>query len=308
MTNLHQIILSGPAVSDERISGHLFRDLMDVLVDGAERALRYRIEGRSTAGGGPYPKYLRAAADFALLRKPELGANSAVIEARPLVETMPDRFVQGEMFADLDPSRSPIDLFEDALEDALAGNEDSDRFDAGLVKSFENFGALLDQGVENVDLINGRHLQVNEKTLKKVHHLASRSYAPQRVRVAGQLETIRYSDCRFVLKLEDKTLLPGTAIDLGNEVLRAFYGKPVLVTGKATFRPSGRPLQIEAEDIENVSEHDAVIWSRPPKPLLGPARPVRDEQRGKKGLAALLGKWPGDETDEEVQAALDSLS
>lgn len=118
MNDKHQIVLHG--VPEDRISGHLFRDLLDVLVEGAERTLRFRIEGRSSAMG-PYPKWLRPAADFALVREPKLGANQAIIEARPLVETMPDRFRQEDMFADLDPKRSPIELFEDALEDALTG-------------------------------------------------------------------------------------------------------------------------------------------------------------------------------------------
>jgi hypothetical protein len=176
--------------------------------------------------------------------------------------------------------------------------------------SFERFGALLDQGVDSVELVKGRTLRVNRESLENVHKLASRSFAPQRVRVAGTLETIRYSDCRFVLVLEDASTLAGTAIDLGNEVLREFFGRPVVVTGKAAFRASGKPLRIDAEHIEPASEEDSKIWSAAPRPLLGPfpTRQVREEQRAKGGLAAVLGKWPGDETDEEVQAALESLS
>ena len=310
MTHKHTITLHGGGASKERISAHLFRDLLDLLVDGAEKSLRYRIEGRSTVGGGRYPRSLRPAADFVLVRGAGHEANSAVIEARPLIETMPERFHQGDMFDDLDPSKSPVDLFEDALEDALAGNEDSDLFDGGLVRAFQGFSALLDQGVERVEMVNGRTLRVDGHSMLNIQRLAGRTYAPQRVRVAGRLETIRYSDCRFVLTLADGASMGGTAIDLGNEVLRESFGRTVMVTGRAVFRPSGRPLRIDAEKIEAASDRDALIWSSPPKPLLPSFAPkaIREEQRSKGGLSAVFGKWPGDESDEEVQAALDSLS
>jgi hypothetical protein len=164
----------------------LFRDLLDVLVEGSERSLRFRLEGRSSPKGAQ-PKWLRPAADFSLLRTPTLGASSAVIEAHPLVETMPERFQQGDLFADLDPRRSPIDLFEDALEDALRGDTDSDRFDESLVATFKRFEGLLEQGVEKVELVNGRTVRVDSASLENVRALARNSYAPQRVKVAGRL-------------------------------------------------------------------------------------------------------------------------
>ncbi|MBI5547199.1 MAG: hypothetical protein HY901_25235, partial [Deltaproteobacteria bacterium] len=186
MSDLHTVTLKGPAARDERVSGHLFRDLLDVLVEGSERSLRFRLEGRSSPKG-PQPKWLRTAADFDLLRRPELGASSAVIEARPLVETMPERFHHGDLFVDLDPRKSPVELFEDALEDALRGDADSERFDEALITTFRKFESLLDQGLERIDLVNGRTLRVNAAALEKVRELAKTSYALQRVKVAGRL-------------------------------------------------------------------------------------------------------------------------
>jgi len=309
MAQTHSIRLKGPGASKEGVSAHLFRDLLDVLVEGAERALRFRIEGRSTAQGTP-PRWLRPAADFVLLRVPELPASQATIQAPSLLSTMPERFHQGELYADLDPNKSPIEFFEDALEDALAGNKDSDRFDAGLVRTFEKFGSVLQQGVAEVELVNGRVLRIDRGALEKVEALARHSFAPQRVRVAGRLEAIRYSDCRFTLLLASGAELAGTATELGQDLLRNLFGRAVVVTGMAVFRPSGRPLRIEADTLELASERDTRLWSQPPKPLLGPSpmAQIREDQRGKGGLGALLGRWPGDESDEQVAAALESLS
>lgn len=309
MSDQHKVVLHGPAAGHDRVSAHVFRDLLDVFVEGAERALRFRIEGRSTAKGTA-PQWLRRASDFSLVRRPDLDASAAVIEAQPLINTMPDKFKQGDLFVDLDPRQSPIELFESALEDALRGNEDSDRFDPALLKTFEKLDDLFAYGIESVDIINGRTIRVDAPAVARVHQISAKAYAPQRVRVAGRLETIRYSDCRFTLLLGDGAPLQGTALDLGQGVLQGHFGQNVIITGTALFRASGKPLRIEAERIEKASEREVKIWSAPPKPLLAPhpSRQIRDEQRGRGGLSALLGKWPGDESDEQVTQALESLS
>lgn len=309
MSEQHKIVLHGSGVDRDQISGHLFRDLLNVLVEGAEQALRLRIQGRSTARGTP-PTWLRSAADFSLLRPPELDASIALIEARPLFETMPHRFQQGDLFADLDPNQSPIELFEDALEDALEGNEDSDRFDPGLIRTFEKFNSLFEAGVEHLEIINGRVIHVDEPAVARIRQTFAKTFAPQRVRVTGRLETISYGDCRFTLVLDNGAQLQGTAFELGQGVLQGLFGQQVLVTGHALFRTSGQPLRIDADRIETASERDAKLWSAAPKPLLAPhsARQIREDQRNSNDLGALLGKWPGDESDDQIREALESLS
>lgn len=309
MSEQHKVVLHGPAAGHDRVSGHVFRDLLDVLVEGAERALRLQIEGRSTAKGAA-PHWLRQAADFSLVHRPEVGASAAVIEASPLMSSMPERFRQGELFDDLDPRQSPIELFEAALEDALAGDEDSGRYDSRLLETFERLGLLFGSGIERVEIINGRTIDIDESRLASVRRISAKSYPSQRVRVAGRLEAIRYSDCRFTLVLESGTKLQGTALDLGHEVLKGFFGRTVLVDGTALFRASGQPSRIEAARIEAASERALEIWSTSPKPLLPPpsSRGAREEQRSKGGLSALLGQWPGEETDEEMERELETLS
>lgn len=309
MSDQHKVVLYGPGAAHDRVSAHVFRDLLDVFVEGAERALRFRIEGRSTAKGKA-PQWLRHASDFSLVRQPDLDTSAALIEAQPLIRTMPERFKQEDLFVDLDPRQSPFDLFESALEDALRGDEDSDRFDLALLRTFERLGDLFTSGIERVDIINGRTIRVDEPAVARVHQISAKAYASQRVRVAGRLETIRYSDCRFTLILGDGAQLQGTALDLGQDLLQGLFGQSVMITGTAVFRPSGKPLRIEAEHIERASERETKIWSAAPKPLLAPhpSQQIREQLRAKKGFGALLGKWPGDESDEQVAEALESLS
>ena len=308
MPDLHTIRLKGEAAHGDRISGHLFRDLFSVLVDGAERAVRFNIDGQSSAPG-PTPKWLRPASDFVLVRRPDLDASTFVIEGKPLREALPDRFPLGDKVEEFDPGRSAIDLFEDALEDAIAGNDDSTRFDPGLAGVCARFGELLRQGIEEVEILNGRTVRVDQLALTRFETLSARAYPKQRVRVAGRLEAIRYSDCRFTLTLDDGTRLSGTAAGPGQTTLQAQFGKPVVVTGSAVFRPSGKPLRVEADSIEESSEVQMKLWSSLPKPLRAPfeVRQLRPHG-GARGIDRLLGTWPGDESEEEINVMLASVS
>lgn len=71
---------------------------------------------------------------------------------------------------------------------------------------------------------------------------------------------------------------------------------------------SGRLLRVDAEAISN-GEHEPSLWSRMPQP--GTAKldlsSLRKAQGPRSGMAAILGRWPGEETDDEVEAALARL-
>ena len=307
MMDQHRIRLIGDGAHSDRISGRLARDLLALLVEGSEQTLRFRIDGRSSVQGPP-PKWLKPAADFLLL--PSGDASSFVVQSSPLLDTMKDRFQQGVLFSDLDASESPIALFEDAIEDAAAGREDSDRFDADLVRTLERFGKLLDQGIDRIEFMNGRLVTVDRAALAQFERIEQTAPPTQRVRVAGTLEAIQYSDCRFKLILADGGVLAGTAVALGHEALKAFFGLRVVLVGTAAFRRSGAPLRLEAEALELATDRDVQMWSVAPKPLLTAQsmRELRVEQTRKQGLAKILGTWPGDETEEQIRLALEQRS
>lgn len=306
MVHNHTITIKGPAAAAAGLSGHLLRDLMDVLVQGAEQSLRFAIEGRSAATGTP-PTWLRAAADFDMidLSKSPRG-RTFKLEARPMLESLPDRFNQSDLFDDLDPRQSPLELFELALEHALAGHDDSAAFDHGLLKTCAQFRNVLGAGLETVEIKNGHTIVVDGPSVEQAVRLSKVEFRSRKVRLAGQLETISYSDCRFMLRLENGARIAGTARDLGAEMLRSAFGRKVTVTGTADFRPSGSLLRLNAESVDEATPNDLQIFASIPRPLLGPAVVERERERG--GFAALLGQWPGDESIEELMEQMKELS
>jgi hypothetical protein len=305
----HIVRLTGKGgASVDPSHGPLLRELLDVLVDGCQQAARLRVEGRSTAPG-TIPAWLEKAASFEIttLRPGEL-----VMTSRSLGAALPERFGQLDLFEEIEPARSCFDLFEDSLEDALAGRADSDRYDRPLMATLEGFGRLFKYGVECVDLVDGRTLRMDREGLEAIRRLTLRTPEDRRVMVAGKLETIRHSDRAFSLVLESGASLRGVvaAESITPAHLAALFGQQALVSGYAKFRPSGAPLRLEADGIEPATPGDVAVFSSAPTPLLVEIDPreLRKPQGPKSGLAAIIGQWPGDETDEEVLAALAELS
>jgi hypothetical protein len=130
----------------------------------------------------------------------------------------------------------------------------------------------------------------------------------QRVRLAGQLDTIRHSDRTFTLKLESGVTLRGVAKGVPAETLAGLFGKKATVSGTAVFRPSGKVLRLEADHMEPAG-NEFLLWSVEPRPLWDAAESsLRQSQGPRSGINAIIGRWPGDESDVVIAAALEELS
>lgn len=306
----YSLRLLGPDARGARISASLLRTVLDVLTEGTRGALRLRAEGRSSARG-TIPAWLVRAADFDVLGfKP--GSIIIEMEAPTLQEASPERFGQGDFLQELDPADTSLGLFQHSLTEALDGRQDSDFFDEALLGRFEDFGQALSQRVTSIEFTNGvpgsRPVTIDSERVAKVRQLRKATPPEQRVRLAGWLDAIRHSDRMFTLKLENGATLRGVAEGVPTDVLAGLFGKKAVVSATAVFRPSGKVLRLEADKIEPAGE-DFAFWSVEPHPLRGGIDlSLRQVQGPKSGINAILGQWPGDETDEQVAKALRELS
>ena len=249
MTLRHTIRLRGPRAAGARISGATLKTLATVLVDGCRRSLRLHVDGKSQARG-PVPEWLDRAGDFDIVGLSE-GSTVLEIEARPLLEAAPEVFQQGNFLFELDTGRTCLDLFEDGLARALAGDAESDQYDQGLLRHFSEFKKILARGFDSIELSdsNGhpkRRTEVTASRLSRVDELLRHTPPSQHVRVSGRLDTIRHSDRMFHLVLSTGERLKGIAEGVGTEDLADCWGQEVVLSGVAVFRPSGSVRQVEA--------------------------------------------------------------
>ena len=113
----------------------------------------------------------------------------------------------------------------------------------------------------------------------------------------------------FGVLLDDGQEIRGVLVEGEIEDISSLLNQRVLVVGKAVYRASGRLLRIDAEAITKTTE-EGRFFSSIPKPVRQKfdLRDTMREQQHKLGVAAVIGKWPGDETEEEIRQALKELS
>jgi hypothetical protein len=304
--------LAGPGARGARVSGRLLREVLNVLADGAQRALRLRLEGRSTAPGA-VPARLARAADFDVVALRE-GSTVIELDAPALGEAASELFAQREFFETLSPDQSSIGLLGESLRDALDGKADSDLYDDGVLATIEELEAVFGHSIDRIEMTNGSlsprgAITVDRERLGTVRSLRQSTPPNQRVRVAGWLDAIRHSDRMFTLKMEAGTTLRGVAQDVAPEQLARLFGRRAIVSGAAVFRPSGKVLRLEADAIEPAGEN-AELWAAEPVPLREAidVRRLHQPQGPRSGIAAIIGQWPGDESDEDVAEGLRRLS
>jgi hypothetical protein len=304
----HAIRLTGPRAKGARISALALRDLLDTLIASARHAVRLRVDGRGLAGQPP--TWVERISDVEVLPL-EAGSTQVVVEAPTLAEAAPERFSQADFLLDLDPESTCIDVMEESLADALAGNTASERFDAGLLKTFSGFARLWRYGIEAVELEGGLHsVRLDAGATNRLETFQRTIPADQHVVVVGKLDQLHHSRRMFTLRTDDGKDVRGLAgDDVRLEEFGPLFGQRASISGVARFRPSGETLLVEADVIEPAAAMPS-IFSRAPKPLLptGDSRALNRAQGPRSGVAAIFGRWPGEESDEEVIALLDEMS
>jgi hypothetical protein len=309
----YTILLHGLRSTGPGLPGALLRDLLDAVDRGARGAVRLRLEGRSSARGGFPPAWVSEAASFEMAGF-HAGAPGIELRIRTLAEALPGRFAQEELFPPVDPSASAITLMSLSLGDALAGEADSDAYDPPLLRTFEEFREVFRHGVDAVEIHNGRAgspaIRVTPQGLGIIDGLHRQTPRARRVRVAGKVDAIRHSDRAFTLILGSGEQIRGVLADGDPESLAPFFGRVAVVSGTAQFRPSGTLLRVDADLLEPGDAPDLLLWSQAPKPLLGGTElgQLRRPQGSRTGINAVIGSWPGEETDDEIFALLEEIS
>ena len=290
--------------------GELLRELPLAI----RQSIRMAFTGRSRSRGRR-PAWLSAASDIRLVDYSGNGETVLRFEAPLLGEAASELYEQQEFWPTKpNAADTGFDLLADVVCDVADNNPDSDKFDRPLLVRLSRFRKAIHESFQEISITGHRYTTdhpcvLNEVIIDRAKCLHSNTPPPQQARVVGKLDMIRASTQTFALKLDDGEEIRGVlaAGEIGE--LTSLFQKRVTVLGKAIYRPSGRLLRIDADEVTPASKEDR-FFSTVPKPSRQKldVRQIVREQQHKKGLAAVFGKWPGDETDEEIEQALQELS
>jgi hypothetical protein len=306
-----RIKLEGPAAKGVVVNAVLLRNLLSLVIDGSQRALRMRTQGRSTARGS-LPRWIAAASQMDVQILP--GSTILEIDAPTLLEADPEEFQQNTFFPEVDADLTAIDYLAESLAAATGATEGkADCFDKPLLELFRDFEGVFDHGISSMaiegrTLKRGKPLRIGPEEIRELRDLEKKIPPAQEILLAGRLDTIRHSDRTFTLvAVETSETVKGIA-DTQHD-LPALWGEDVLVSGTAHFGADGRILRVETRDIRKANERDLQLWAAIPEPLETAVLAVpRASQGPRTGLNAVFGRWPGDETDDEVSDALSRMS
>jgi len=306
-----QIKLEGPGIYGTVVRAGLLRDLLGIVIEGSAGAVRLRTQGRSVARGTP-PAWIPKASDF--LVRILKGSTLLEIKAPTLLEARPEELRQAEMFPEIDPDLTSFDYFVESVESAIE-EEESSAFDKNFLVLLSRFEGIFAQGIDSVFLKaspqrHEREIQIRRADPKRFRALQRRIPAPRRVRIAGKLDSIRHSDSTYLLLLPDGQKIRGIAEHIPSKILHRSWGQPVVMSGTAFFTASGDIQRIESDNMGDASDRDVQLWAFAPPALETtlPHQSLRVSQGPRSGLNAIIGKWPGEESDEEVAIALKELS
>lgn len=304
--------LLGPESSIVPLSGSLVAGLFEALDRGARGAVRLRLEGRSSAHG-TQPSWLPRASFFKLegLTPDHSGFELA---APALSAAIPKNSPQYDFIGDEDADKTSLTLFSEGLRDAIAGREDSDTFDASLLKAFRQLDDVFGQGVVSLELRNSNPaavpLEVSLGDLSILDTLKPVTPAPQQVRIAGKVDAIRHSDRALGLILATGVLVRGIVEGAAVADLPGFFGKDAVVSGSAIFRPSGALLRVEVTRLDPATDADRALFGSLPRPHGAPLnlRDIRQTQGPRSGVAAMIGGWPKPVDAVAIEGALKRLT
>lgn len=316
-TVTHKVVLVGDQNFGRRLPPHhvglLLSDLPLVIRQSVSMALRNRSTVR-----GQRPVWLDRAADVRFVDHQGNGETALFFEAPRLGDAAAEIYQQQELpglSTRPSPEDTGFDLLGDVLTDVSVGNADSEHFDPPLLRRLAKFRNVFRRGpYREVDFMSRRYsgqeaARFTPATVESACLLLGRTPAPHRIRLVGTLDGIEASTQRFSILLDTGEKAVGLFGDALFDAVQRLWRQRVLVLGTAVYRASGRLLRIDAESVA-CGASEKPIWSRIPQPAgrrLVISR-LHRSQGPRSGLAAIMGRWPGDETDEQIHAALERLS
>jgi hypothetical protein len=291
--------------------GHLFVELPKVIRQSISMAVQNRSSNK-----GRTPPWLKRAADIRFVDHQYENGICLRFEAARLCDAGPELFVQQSLFPELmpDADATGFDMFANVLSEIHAGDEDSQHFDTTLLRSVGHFQKFFQKGpFTSIEFPNqknrDRTIELTADLVASAKSLCGMIPVPQRVRLVGDLDGIEASTQRFTLVLDTGDKVNGVFDDAQMDEMRRLWRQRVLVLGSAVYRPSGRLLRIEADEVRTGIGEPSLFSRLPRSPHESLDRAKLKQKQGpRSGMAAIAGAWPGDETDAEIEAALEQLS
>lgn len=306
----HIIRLQDFKMEDGKIPFSMLLEIANGLKSVSAGALRLLMEGHSNKKG-TQPEWLKKSIDFELSGlKP--GSTVLEIEAPVLKDTM--QKVQVPIpYGDLDfnelSNGTALGLGIQAFQQAFDNDGDTSLLDKQLLKEMQGFKRLFKTRTGRISFGNnqGTNLELSQERFKEIKKLEESIPPSMTARITGKLDLMRHSNASVQLLTAGKVIRAFLTKALPPEEVIGLFGEEVTTDGIAHFNAKKELVRFEIKKIRLATSNDE-FFKQLPVPLSNQLSIVSEAQSsGYQGteLGKVMGKWPGDETLDELIEMLD---
>jgi hypothetical protein len=192
---------------------------------------------------------------------------------------------------------------------ALLEGEDKDNLDKPLLKTLLKFKKNF-VGDNEVFFFSNRQsipdVEITKNDFKKIEYLEDSIPAAKKIIINGQLDEMKVSKNKLGLVTQDGFV---NIFADDNSIIQGivnFMGKEVTISGMAHFKPNGQLSYIDIQEYYEPGQKDS-FYSRKPISMNIEQQQLFQIKEGKKRnpLTAITGKWPGEESYDDLIKMLD---
>lgn len=290
-------------MDDGKIPFVLLKKLSDQLLRFSQSVLLSYVEGNSTIKRGQDPAWLKELLDYNFTAIKE-GSTILEMEAPPLKSVL--KSLQLPIYQDFDPNEfnkknSAIDLSMHVL-NAAVNSQDSVILDKNLLKEIQKFKSLLTTETSGILIDGNKALEINRSSLAEIKVLEDKTPESIQAKVTGKLESIKHSKSQLEIISNTDKIRANLSESLKFDDVFPLFGKDITAKGIAHFNPTGRVSSFEIQKVDLASEKDEFFRQAPQlifKEFDIKRLSSKSQYKGGK-LSRILGKWPGDESTEEI--------
>lgn len=208
------------------------------------------------------------------------------------------------------PDHTPVSLFIESFRDATLEDGNKDLLDKSLLKELKLFKKAF-QSDNEVFVISNEGtipaLELKKPDFKRIQELDEDIPDSEPILINGIVEELKYSKLKVKIKTNEGIVDGFLSDELASDDIAQYWGKEVTIGGTAHFKGGGRSV-IEISRIFEVNPGDQYFSRKPKSETVEQQINRQLKEKGfKNSLADIVGKWPGEETDEEFEELLQNL-
>lgn len=206
---------------------------------------------------------------------------------------------------------TPMSLVIMSFSAALKEGEDKNLIDEPIIDELLKFKKFFNTDTEKILMTNRSsipEIEFSRKELDKIESLYKSIPSPQKTIVAGIVDEMKFSREQVILSTNDhKKIVVVVAREMFQE-LKEYFGQEIAINGMAHFKPGGQLSYVKMESFGEAGPAGR-LFSKKPHKLTIQQQLALQLREGKKHnpLEDIAGKWPGEESLEELMEIIKDL-